>query len=285
MSNLEQIKVQKSDGSLELFNSAKLKSSLTKAGASEAVANRVVEKIVADLADEVKTSSIYHRAFRLLSAENKPTASKYSLKRALMEMGPSGFPFEHLISEIFKMKGYTTRVDVILKGYCAEHEIDIIAENKKEFIICEAKFHNHSGIKSDLKVALYVEARYRDLIKSNFGNGGLDGRATQSWLITNTKFTKNSILFGQCTGLTMVGWSFPDYGSLQDLIEELKLHPITVLTSLSNSEKRELFDKGFVLCKNIQENKPALSEIGLTQGRINEVINEIEGVTVLPWSK
>ena len=41
-------------------------------------------------------------AFNLLKANSKFVAAKYQLKRAIMELGPSGYPFESFISEVLK---------------------------------------------------------------------------------------------------------------------------------------------------------------------------------------
>ncbi|MBU4057542.1 ATPase, partial [Patescibacteria group bacterium] len=239
---MENITIKKADGTLEFFDPLKLVSSLQKSGATKKLSDEVMREIEKEIQDGVKTSYIYHRAFKILREKSEPVASRYSLKRALSEMGPSGFPFELLISEILKEKGYETENNLIMNGRCVEHEIDILAKNEKEFIICEAKFHNTSGIKSDLKVALYVDARCRDLARGNFDGKKTENLSPEYWLITNTKFTKNAIIYGKCSGLTMIGWGYPRKGNLQDLLEDLNLLPLTVLTNLTNQEKRVLFD-------------------------------------------
>jgi len=272
--NQQNITVKKADGALEFFDPSKLTNSLQNAGATKEIINEVMRQIERELQDGMKTSYIYHRAFRILSEKSKPVASKYSLKRVLMDMGPSGFPFEILISEILKEKGYKTKTDVIMNGYCVEHEIDVLAENDKEFIICEAKFHNGGGVKSDLKVALYVDARCKDLAKGNFDNKKPENLSPKYWLITNTKFTKKAIIYGKCNGLVMIGWGYPNKGNLQNLIEELNLIPIAVLMNLTNQEKRHLFDNGIVLCKTIVENRDLLKIAGIKEPRIERIVNE-----------
>ena len=124
-----------------------------------------------ELVDGITTKEIYHKAFELLHKEEKPIALKYSLKRAIMELGPSGFPFEKFVAEIFKFKGYTAETGKLVKGFCVEHEVDVVAWNKDKLIMCEAKFHNDPGMKSDLKVALYVKARFDDLRKMTYKYG------------------------------------------------------------------------------------------------------------------
>lgn len=275
---MENITIKKADGTLEFFDSSKLISSLQKSGASKELSGEVMKQIEKELQDGMKTSYIYYRAFRILKEKSEPVASRYSLKRALSEMGPSGFPFELLISEILKEKGYKTETDLIMNGRCVEHEIDVLAKNEKEFIVCEAKFHNTTGVKSDLKVALYVDARCKDLAKGNFDGKKPENLTPQYWLVTNTKFTKNAIIYGRCNGIIMIGWGYPKEGNLQDLLEDLNLLPLTVLTNLTNQEKRVLFEQGIVLCKSILENEGLLKKIGVKDSRIERIINEVKNV-------
>jgi predicted RecB family endonuclease len=52
-----------------------------------------------------------------------------------MSLGPSGFLFEQFFSEILKNYGYKTKINVFLKGKIITHEIDIIAEKNKKYMI------------------------------------------------------------------------------------------------------------------------------------------------------
>ena len=98
--------------------------------------------------------------------------------------------------------------------------MDGVAWNEEKLIMVEAKFHNELGIKSDLKVALYVKARMDDLKGSVFNYGGKDRKLSEGWLVTNTKFSSTAIHYGVCQNLVMIGWNYPEKGNLQDMIEE-----------------------------------------------------------------
>jgi len=100
------------------------------------------------------------------------------------------------------------------------HEVDVVAYNAKKLIMIEAKFHNELGTKSDLKVVLYIKARFDDLAENVFNYGGQNRKITDSWLVTNTKFSSTAIHYGVCKNLTMIGWNYPEKGNLQDMIEE-----------------------------------------------------------------
>lgn len=271
----EGIYVVKADGNRELFNVEKLEHSLKRAGATTDTASKIVEHIKTHLTDDITTHEIYKHSFELLEKDQKPIALKYSLKKAISDLGPSGFPFEDFVAEIFKYRGYEAVTGQIVKGFCVEHEIDVVAWKNKELIMVEAKFHNEPGIKSDLKIALYVKARFDDLSKMTFKYGG-ERNMTEGWLVTNTKFTTTAIEYGSCQGgLKMIGWNYPPIGNLHDMILESKLHPLTCLVNLNGREKKELLDKGVVLCKSIIENREILSDIGLNEDRVRLVLEEI----------
>ncbi|MEQ1500125.1 MAG: ATP cone domain-containing protein [Parcubacteria group bacterium] len=276
--NTESIYVIKADGEKELFDQSKLEDSLRKAGANQKTIEGIVDHIRIYLDEDITTHEIYRHAFELLHKEEKPIALKYSLKRAIMELGPSGFPFEDFIAEILKEKGYNAETGKIVKGFCVEHEIDVVAWNDKELVMIEAKFHNEIGIKSDLKIALYVKARFDDLSKVTF-NYGRERKLDEGWLITNTKFTSTAIEYGSCQGgMKMIGWNYPPVGNLHDMILESKLHPLTCLAGLNGREKKELLTRGIVLCKTIKNNPELLSSIGLNKSKIDDVILEVDSL-------
>jgi len=80
-------------------------------------------------------------------------------------------------------------------------------------------------------------------------------------IITNTRFTRNAIEYGECRGLKMVSWSYPKGECLQDLIEKSGVQPITALTTLVKHEKKRLLDKGVVLCRMLNTNPRTLDDV------------------------
>lgn len=276
--NTEPIYVLKANGDRELFDVKKLEYSLKRAGASSRSAEQTIEHVSKSLTSEITTHDIYKHAFELLHKEEKPVAFKYSLKRAIMELGPSGFPFEDFVAEILRQKGFQAETGKIIRGFCVEHEIDVVAWNNEKLIMVEAKFHNELGVKSDLKVALYVKARFDDLSKMTF-KYGRERKLDEGWLVTNTKFTSTAIEYGSCQGgMKMIGWNYPPVGNLHDMIIEAKLHPLTCLTTMTGREKKLLLDRGVVLCKTIADNPDLLFAIGLNDSKSKKVIEEIQAL-------
>lgn len=215
----KQIFVVKASGQRELFNEEKLRSSMLRSGATDEAVEDVLIHIEPELHDGMTTTDIYKHAFNVLHKWKEPVAMRYALRRAVMELGPTGFPFEKFIAEYFKDKGFETLTDQEVLGACVPHEMDVVAWNDEKLIMAEAKFHNELGIKSDLKVVLYVKARFDDLRESVFNFGGKDRKLTEGWLITNTKFSSTAIHYGVCQKLIMIGWNYPEHGNLQDMIE------------------------------------------------------------------
>lgn len=273
--------ILKSTGEQERFSSKKLKHSLEKAGADRDIVEMIVSHVEDELYGGMSTQEIYKHAFTLLRKYTQVSV-RYSLRKAVAELGPDGFAFERLVGAILKEQGYKVKVGGILQGACVEHEVDVLAEKDDYHIFVECKFHNQHGIKTDLKVALYVKARHEDLEKFHMRAAKKDGRTPRihdGWLVTNTKLTSKAIQYSQCAGLTVIGWDYPHEGNLQDLILEAKLHPLTCLTGLTQSQKRYLLSReNVVLCRELVRQPEVLRRAGCDQHKAAKVIEEIEAL-------
>lgn len=271
-----QVRIIKADGEHEFFSPEKLDLSLQKVGADPLTRQKIVAHVEKEIMDDMSTTDIYRHAFNLLHDFQKHAALRYSLRRALVGFGPTGFPFERFIGEIFRVKGYTVETGKIVQGKCVPHEVDLIAYDSAKLIMGEVKFHNELGYKSDLKVALYVKARMDDLKQAKFTYGGKHRSLDEGWLITNTKFTETAIQYGECVGMKMVGWNYPQKGeNLEYLIESNNLHPLSCLNSLTVAQKQELFARDIVLCKTLKDNISVLDEIGVKKIQVSGVLDEL----------
>jgi hypothetical protein len=277
----EKILIKKLDGTLEPFDEEKLRLSLDRSGASSETIDRIVKHVLGELREGMTTSHIYKHAFEILKKKkDSVSAARYSLKRAVMELGPTGFPFEKFVGEILKTKGYKITLGTMMEGACAPHEIDVLAEKEDKLLVIEAKFHNQLSVKSDLKVALYVKARYLDLEKSKFDGRLKPKQEHECWIVTNTDFTTNAFNYGKCAGMKIVGWSHPAGDNLQTLIEETALHPLTCLTTLSDSHKNALLKSGRVFCHDVKNNTGLLEKAGVKGSKLKAVLDEINQVCV-----
>ncbi|MCA9357357.1 ATPase, partial [Candidatus Kaiserbacteria bacterium] len=102
------IKITKADGSTEIFKVEKLRRSLRRAGADPEEVSRIITQVDKDLYDGIQTQEIYRNAFSLLRNSRPTAAARYSLRRALFNLGPSGFPFEKFLARLFNTDGYET---------------------------------------------------------------------------------------------------------------------------------------------------------------------------------
>jgi hypothetical protein len=272
----KQIYIKKSDGEMELFSFEKLKRSLQSAGASKIVIETIIHKIQPVIYDGMSSNEIYKKAFALLKKHNKVCASRYSLKRALFDLGPTGYPFERLVGALLKEKGYKTEVSVILDGACVTHEIDVLAEKDGNVYAIECKFHSDAKAASNVKIPLYINSRFLDIQQQWNANSNHKTHLKQGWLVTNTRFTEDALNYGTCVGLTLLSWDYPKNNGLKANIDTLALYPVTTLTTLNKREKFLLIDKDVVLVKELLNASNKLKNIGLSDIRIQRVLDEVK---------
>jgi hypothetical protein len=267
------IKIVKADGTSEYFKVEKLRRSLRRAGATADEVNSIVGEITSEIYDGIQTQEIYRRAFTLLRASEVAIAARYSLRRALLSLGPTGFPFEKFLGRLFEKHGYKTRTGITIQGHCAPHEIDIAAYNETHSFVGEAKFHARPGVKTDLQVAMYSYARLLDLQGNKICDDSICG-IKEFWLITNTKFTHTAEQYGECVGLKLLSWDYPKRDNLHDRIQRAGIYPITALQSLSMSQIATLIDYNIIICKDLVDNPSVLRHLHLSARKQESVMQE-----------
>lgn len=271
------VTITKADGTQEYFKVEKLRRSLRRAGAEPREINDIIAEVDKTLYDGMQTQEIYRHAFALLRQSMPPAAARYSLRRALFNLGPTGFPFEKFLARLFEEMGYSTKTGIALQGKCAPHEIDIAAYKEDHSFVGEAKFHARPGIKSDLQVAMYSYARLLDLKGNKICHEDICG-IEEFWLITNTKFTSTAQKYGECVGLQMLSWDFPKNNNLHDKIQRAGVYPVTVLQSLSNAQKEALINRNIILCKDILQHEHVLRHLHLTTKKHESLLSEVRNI-------
>jgi hypothetical protein len=249
----QEIRVFKRSGEYEPFSEEKVRSSLGRAGADDEVADTIVSRVKTRLYDGISTREIYAHVFALLRELESPVVSRYNLKRAIMDLGPSGFPFERFAAGVLEARGYTVAVGQIVQGKCVDHEIDIIAQKDNRDYMIEAKFHSQPGLRSDIKDALYTYARFLDVEQAWVEIAGHRDHFHQAWLVTNTKVTSKVREYASCVGMRVTSWDYPSGEGLRVLVEESGLLPVTCLQSLSQENKTKLLSEGVVFCWQLLE--------------------------------
>lgn len=274
--------IVKADGSKEPFDEARLVASLERAGAGTHTARRIAEKITGTVVPGAASREIYARAFALLRREGRPIAARYALRRALLELGPSGHPFEDFVSRLFIAEGWRVETRKIMRGACVSHEVDFYAthEAQNEHLAAELKYHNDPGYKTDLKVALYVKSRFDDIFACDAATRACP--IERGLLVTNTKFTSEAIRYAVCAGVELLGWGYPHEASLFARMCRANVYPITALTTLSKAEKRLLIDARVVATETLLSERGALDPLRLASERVGEIRAEAEALAALP---
>ncbi len=269
------IEVLKSSGEKVQFSMDKLRNSLKRSGADHDLVENIVLKVSNEIYPEITTNEIYNRAYALLKRNKSVFASKYKLKKAIYELGPTGFPFERFVAAILKYSGYQVKVGVILNGRCVTHEIDVLAEKNDSTTIIECKFHSDKGLKCNVKVPLYIHSRYNDVKEHWEGTKKENKKLEIGWVVTNTRFTEDALKYGICANLYLLSWDYPKNEGLKDRIDRLGLYPITVSSLLSNREKQFLLSRDVVLCRQLLHDKFFLDHLGISQNRKIKILDEV----------
>jgi Holliday junction resolvase len=249
----KKIRVLKRSGEYEPYSENKVRSSLRRAGADEDLIDTIVARVRGELYDGIPTREIYAHVFELLRELQSPVVSRYDLKRAIMELGPSGYPFERFVAGVLEAQGFDVAVGQEVQGKCVDHEVDIIAHKGQMHYMIEAKFHNQPGTKSDTKDALYTYARFLDVAETWVEISGHRGHLHQAWLVTNTKVTSKVREYARCVGMRVTSWNYPSRASLRVMVERSGLLPVTSLQSLDQEEKAKLLEEGILFCRELAQ--------------------------------
>ena len=274
--NNSPIYVHKNTGEKDIFDENKLVSALMRAGASPEESQVVLNKVTSQLYNGISTGKIYKIAYKVLREISHKSAGRYRLKKAVLDLGPSGYPFEKFIGRLFEKMGYTVEVGKTINGKCITHEIDVIARNNTEQIMVECKFHSLKGQKSDVKVPLYIHSRFMDVKAVWEKDPKLEGLKLSGMVATNTRFSEDAKNFANCSGLRILSWDYPYQNSLREWIDKSGFYPITALHSLKKKEKDELLQKDVILCRELKQHKNTMRAIGINEKRIKKIIEEAE---------
>lgn len=272
----ESISIRKRSGEIEAFNLDKLKNSLRRASVNEQLILKIAAEVEANIKDGMTTKQLYKMAYGMLKGTSRVHASKYKLKKALMQLGPSGFPFERLVGQLLSHEGFETEVGVFVQGNCVQHEVDVIAQKHQTHYMIECKYHSDEGRFCDVKVPLYIQSRFIDIRTEWKKHPDHHSKLHQGWVYTNTRFTTDAIEYGTCVGLGLTSWDFPAGQGLRERIDRAGLHPITALTSLTKLEKTQLLEKGIIICKELQQKPELLQQIGVKGSRLQHTMDDLE---------
>jgi hypothetical protein len=268
------MKIVKHSGAIVDFDRSKLKRSLLKSGASPAMIDDVLQMIEKHVYEGISTKSIYKMAFGLLKKNSNANAARYNLREAIRLLGPAGFFFEKYIARLFSSEHYETKINMVLRGQCVTHEIDVLLKIKDLISMVECKFHIGRDATTDVKVPMYILSRFNDLKEKRHEIFSKNDAISKCWIVSNNRFTSDAVDFAKCSGLNLLCWDYPKGDNLKNKIDNRQLYPITCLTTLTLSEKEKLLILDIILVHEIVNNREDLEKIGLSPNRIKNVIKE-----------
>ncbi|MBY0353246.1 restriction endonuclease [Candidatus Babeliales bacterium] len=267
--------ITKASGEREPFSQEKYCQSLQRAGADPELIQKVCADVKPLMHEGMTTHELYQLTHQLLGKkQQRAVAGRYHFRQAIMALGPSGFPFEHYVAELLKRQGYQVVVGQVVMGKCVSHEVDIIAIKDHDRFIMECKFHHAVGARCSIQTALYVKARYEDILARNHNND-----FSGTWLVTNAKISTVAIQYGLCVGMKLLAWDYPQNNGLERIVDQLGLHPITCLSSLPKSAIEELLREGIVLCLDVHNHKDLLRRLHLSDERVSDILRECDEIS------
>jgi len=278
------MQVKKYSGELVEFDVRRLKGSLSKSGASPDVVEEVWETMKPMVYDGISTRDLYKLAFRLLKREADSFAARYSLKRALKDLGPAGYHFEQWVAKLFNHADYQTLTGQLLTGNSVTHEVDVVAQKGDELLLVECKFRNTEDAKITVTTPMYFLSRVNDFDGRTFSFFGKDGHFTAGWLVTNAYVTTDSIDFSPYYGLHLLSWNYPEESSIKRRVDNAGLYPLTCLTTINKAEKDSLLTQGCILVKDILDDIAQLDTLDCAPRKKKRIIEEATELVNHPYA-
>ncbi|MBW7868357.1 MAG: restriction endonuclease [Brumimicrobium sp.] len=274
-------KIKKQSGELIDFDINRLRDSLSRSGASIDEIEEIIDRIQPQIHDGISTKHIYKLAHKYLKKYSGAFAARYSLKRALRDLGPAGFYFERWIAKFLESYGYEAITNQTIQGDAVSHEADVIAKKGKELLWIECKFKNSTDAKIPVTTPMYLLSRIKDISTQTYSLFGGDYKFTQGWLVTNVYLTSDAIAFGEFYGLNMLSWNYPERKSIKTLVDQKALYPITCLTTLTKREKGYLLDQNCILISDILKNPDILHSGFINHRNTSNILKEVEGLLAI----
>lgn len=276
------MQVKKHSGELVPFRPDSLRYSLSRSGASPEEVDGVFERIKDQLYDGISTRELYELAFTYLKSCRDTYAARYSLKKALRDLGPEGFYFEKWVARIFQEDGYQAVTGQTIQGHAVTHEIDVVASKGEELLAIECKFRNDVDAKISVTTPMYFMSRVVDIsdITYTFFNKSL--KISAGWLVTNAYLTIDSIRFGEYHKMNLLAWDYPKDHSLKARVDSNGQYPVTCLTSLNAQDKARLLKAQCVLVKDLVRDPKFLQILEINDQKKTKILEEAEDLVNSP---
>jgi hypothetical protein len=246
---MKKIMIVKADGQIVPFDEKKFKRSVERSGVDSKTVTEVMSAVVKKLRQKMKTGEIYAIVKEELRLRKPWAAARYDLRNAIVKLGPAGFNFEKYVASVLSAYGYKTETPEEYQGACIKHEIDVTAEKDGRTSFIEAKFRHNFHATVNIKDTLATWARFLDLVDGS--KVDLCPHFDEAWIVTNARFTEQSLQFGHCKNMMMIGWNHPKERSFSHMVDVDALFPITSIPDLSVAELKAFAGADIMLCKEV----------------------------------
>jgi hypothetical protein len=243
--------VSKVDGRRERFNRGKVIATCLRLNAARDVAESIATRVESNSYDGIPTREIIRMIYRFLAEHRPEVRLQFDLRRAisLLRSKPD---FERYVRRLLSECGYKVVGPRIVKGRCVEHEVDAIATMKNETTYVEVKHHMWPHTYTGLDVFLQARAAFEDLVRG-YEVGANHYSFRKAMMVCNTKLSDHARLYSDCAGVHHIGWKSPPHNSLEELVKQKKLHPITMDRMLDTRTEAKLADSGILLLRELAE--------------------------------
>jgi hypothetical protein len=258
--------VMKADGTLQLFDREKVVRTCLRMGVSRGIAEEVAREVENRLYDGIPTRKILQMTFTLLR-RHKPTIRHLLDLRKGLSLMDSKPEFETFVQVLLAHNGFEVSPNTLVAGRCGTHEVDAIARKDGVTFFVEAKHHVNYHTPTGLDESRIARAILEDVMEG-FELGKNSLKIDRAMIVTNTRYSEHAMHYGKCRNILQIGWNSPADLSLQNMIEEKNLYPLSCLRGLKKETKAKLVSSGIVLMKQLFE------ENLLTLARKTEVQKE-----------
>ena len=263
--------VTKADGTKQLFDREKVVRTCLRMGASRRTADEIAEKVENKLYYGIPTSKILQMTFRLLRKYKPMFRQVVDLRKglSLMDSKPE---FEMFVQILLAHNGFEVTPNRLVAGKCVTHEVDAIAKKDGVTYFVEAKHHVSYHTPTGLDESRIARAVLED-ITEGFELGKSNLKVDRAMIVTNTKYSEYASRYGKCRNILQIGWSSPANLSLQSMVEEKNLYPLSCLRTLKKENKTKLVNSGIILMKQLFKEK--LSTLARKTGIPKETLRQI----------
>ena len=274
--------VTKADGSRQLFDREKVIRTCLRMGANRRIAEEVALRVERSVYDCMSTSKVLQLTVRLLRGYKPAIRHFLDLRRglSLMDSKPE---FEVFVQVLLGNSGFEVSPNMILAGRCVEHEVDAIAKRDGVTFFVEAKHHVNYHTLTGLDESRIARAILEDVVEG-FELGSCSVKVDRAMIVTNTRYSEHARRYGKCRNIVQIGWNSPVGLSLQSMIEENNLYPISCIRGLKRETRTKLVTKRIVLIKQLLEEKPSTlaRETGIPKETLKQLRAKAENTLTNP---